>query len=121
MESSRQITTKIASPDATIISDSRYLLIAKQLRGHLISAAFLGDSVGRAWPDAAELSHPVSEVPRGHTAEVLPHVCLFGLTDAQIYRKGRQRCPFLSLPMLQVVALRSEEHTSELQSLRHLV
>ena len=65
MESSRQITTKIASPDATIISDSRYLLIARQLRGHLISAAFLEDSVGRAWPDAAELSHPVSEVPRG--------------------------------------------------------
>jgi hypothetical protein len=63
MDNSRQTTTKIASPDATIISDSRYLLIAKQLRGHLISAAFLEDSVGRAWPDAAELSHPVSEVP----------------------------------------------------------
>ena len=58
MDNSRQTTTKIASPDATIISDSRYLLIAKQLRGHLISADSLEDSVGRAWPDAAGLSHP---------------------------------------------------------------
>jgi hypothetical protein len=34
MESSRQTTTKIAKPDATIISDSRYLLTGEQLKGH---------------------------------------------------------------------------------------
>src|ERR1035438_8231711 len=36
----------------------------------------------------------------------LPHRCLFGLTDAQIHREGGQGCPFLSLAMLQVEALR---------------
>src|SRR5665647_1885947 len=58
MESSRQTTTKIARPAATIISDTPFLLIGRQLRGRLNFWVFLGDSDGRAWAGAAELPHP---------------------------------------------------------------
>src|ERR1035437_525091 len=58
MESSRQTTTKIARPAATIMSDTPFLLIGQQLRGRLNFWVFLGDSDGRAWAGAAELPHP---------------------------------------------------------------
>ena len=71
MESSRHTTTKIASPVATIISDTLFPLIVLQLSGRLISAAFLEDSGGGVWSGAAELPHPVSEGPPGMVGQAV--------------------------------------------------
>src|ERR1035438_340572 len=79
MESSRQTTTKIASPDATIISDSPYLLIGQQLRGHLNSLAFLGDPCGAAWPGATEFPHPCVKNAVGMVGQaILPAAAFSG-------------------------------------------
>src|ERR1035438_1269699 len=53
MESNRQTTTKIASPAATIISDTPFLLIGQQLAGAFLGAklVYLGAEGWLHWHD----------------------------------------------------------------------